>query len=92
MTTLKVNGIEITAKHFAFDGCHKIYLINSEADREDCERCGGGYELLPIEQLQKAYEGSCGLQFINNCDLSSSVVPQGQEAVFEGFTESGVVS
>ena len=31
---MKINGIEITAKHFVYDGCHKIYLINSEADRE----------------------------------------------------------
>lgn len=81
---LKVNGVEITAKQFAYEGCHKIYLINSEAEAEEAGANGSGYTLYPIEGLQQAYEDSCGLRFINKWDLSH-VVGQFEDAVFEGF-------
>ena len=80
---LKVNGTEITAKEFAYDGCHKIYLINSDKDREEAVEMQ--YPLYPIAELEQKYKTSCGLEFINNWDLSS-VVPQFAENVlFEGF-------
>jgi hypothetical protein len=78
----KVNGIEITSNQFAYDGCHKIYLINSKEDQQEAEETN--YELCPIEELQAAYEKSCGLQFINNWDLTS-VVRQFEKAQFDGF-------
>jgi hypothetical protein len=82
-TMFKVNGVEITAKQFAYDGCHKIYLINYEEDRESAEECG--YTVFPIEGLHDAYDSSCGLRFISNWDLTGHVVGQFEDAKFEGF-------
>lgn len=83
---LKVNGVEITAKQFAYEGCHKIYLINSEEDRESAQDCG--YPMFPIEGIKEAYESSCSLRFINNWDLTGHVVGQFEDAKFEGFAST----
>ena len=79
---MKVNGINITAREFAYDGCHKIYLLDSRGEVQDAMDCG--YGVLPIEELRDTYESSCGLRFINTWSLDS-IVQQGDEAVFEGF-------
>lgn len=77
---MRVNGHEITAEEFAFDECHKIYLINSTADRE--KLLGYGYELFPIEDLEYAYNSSCGLRFIEDAEDFKEIVPQFATAVF----------
>jgi hypothetical protein len=77
---MKVNNQEITAKSFAFDGCHKIYLCDSSEEERDAAETG--YDIFPIEELQAAYEGSCGLRFINNWALDKSYVSQFEQAVF----------
>jgi hypothetical protein len=78
---MKINGETTTAKEFAFDGCHKIYLIESEDDRADARGCG--YDILPISSLREAFNNSCGLQFISNWKLTKSFVNQFGEACFE---------
>ena len=78
---MRINGQETKAKEFAYDGCHKIYLIESENDRaaaEDCE-----YDILPISSLKKTFNKSCGLQFISNWKLSKHFVNQFEDAYFE---------
>jgi hypothetical protein len=30
---MKINGKEVTAKKFAFEGCHKIYVIDTPRRR-----------------------------------------------------------
>lgn len=60
---MRINGIEVTAQHFAFDGCHKIYLLDDEAEVEDAIETG--YNIFPISELEEAYESSCGLRFIS---------------------------
>jgi hypothetical protein len=80
----KVNGIEITATEFGYDGCHKIYLIESAEDRK--KLVGYGYDIHPIADLEKAFRGSCGLEFISNASLTEQIVEQFEEGVlFEGF-------
>ena len=37
--TLKINGKPVTATEFAYDGCHKMYLINSPEDRQTMRYC-----------------------------------------------------
>ena len=72
---MKINGEEITAREFAWDGCHKIYLIDSEESR--AELLGYGYDLYAIHELKKRFNESCGLRFISSGDLSRDYVPQG---------------
>ena len=73
-----INGYKVTQKYFAYDGCHKIYLL----DEDDIEKLEGtGYDIIPIEQLQHIWEISCPLRFINTWKLQS-IVQQGERATF----------
>ena len=80
---MKVNGKEIkTNGYFAYDGCHKIYICEDEADIETMR----GYEyenILPIAELPKTWDWSCPLRFIQNVKLTTNYVMQCEDAVFE---------
>lgn len=78
---MKVNGIEIVEERFAYDGCHKIYLI--ECIEDEIEAVEYGYEILPIERLEETFKKSCGLEFIRNWSLNRALVGQFEDAVFE---------
>ncbi len=78
-----VNGIEITAAEFGFDGCHKIYLIENDEERDELRELE--YEILPIAMLPQVWADSCPLRFILSADLETSYVRQGEPAFFEGF-------
>ena len=78
---MKINGKKVTGKSFAFDGCHKIYVCETEADEDTAE--AGGYGIHPIEELPNAWERSCPLRFISNWALDKTYVAQGDDAVFE---------
>jgi hypothetical protein len=76
--TLRINGEVIEATHFAYDNCHKIYLIGNDDDMQSMR--GYGYEdgysgIYPVSELKWAWDESCFLRFINWADLRS-VVPQ----------------
>jgi len=75
---LLINGVEIAATHFAWDQCHKIYLINSQEHRQAMFDNGWSEsDIFPVEELPQAWENSCGLRFIEWADLSlPGVVPQ----------------
>lgn len=66
---------------FAYDGCHKIYIIEDKEDREQAKEFG--YSFYPISNLQCAYENSCELKFINNWKLDKTYVGQFENATFE---------
>lgn len=80
--TKYINGKAITAYGFAFDGCHKFYLI--ETPEDEAVLRGYGYELYDIDGLPRAWADSCPLRFIDKADLSEMVVPQCTPAIFEG--------
>jgi hypothetical protein len=66
-----INGEVVAAHHFAWDGCHKIYLINTEADRSLMDSYGwesGAF--YPISELRQAWDDSCSLRFISWADLT----------------------
>lgn len=78
---MKINGKEIKAKQFAYDGCHKIYLIEDTDDLKDAKDIG--YNIYDIELLKETYDDSCSLRFINNWKLTEQIVPQFETAKFE---------
>ena len=78
---MKVNGYEITQEMFAYDGCHKIYLIDSPSEQR--EAMENGYEIHHISELETIFEQSCGLRFISTWDLIEYPVPQFEPANFE---------
>lgn len=78
---MTINKKETTAKEFVYDGCHKIYLIEDEEDKRDALDCG--YEIRPIKELEKTFEGSCPLRFIHNWKLDKTYVAQFESATFK---------
>jgi hypothetical protein len=79
---MKINKKEIVAKSFAYDGCHKIYLLDNEEQWEDA--LANDYDVYPISKLQEKFESSCSLRFISPWDLSKrNYVNQFEDAVFE---------
>lgn len=75
-----INKHKIKAKQFAWDTCHKIYLINTRKDKKTYLEYG--YDLYPINELEEAYKNSCSLRFIQNGDLTE-IVKQFETAIFE---------
>ena len=76
---MKVNGKEIKGKGIAHDGCHKIYILEDENDEK--EAYDMGYELYILDILEKIYNNSCPLRFINNWKLDKCYVEQGEENI-----------
>ena len=73
---MKIGRYNIKAKEFFYDGCHKIYLIETPHDKKDF--LSNGWEecdIYPIDQLIEIYRSSCPLKFINTCKLET-IVPQ----------------
>lgn len=77
---MKINGQTVVGKSFAYDGCHKIYLVENQAELEDA--AATGYSIYPVSVLEEAYEDSCSLRFISNWKLDKQYVPQFEEAEF----------
>ncbi len=75
-----------TAKLIAFDGCHKIYIAMTDHDA-NWFYDNGSYTLVRqspesmFHQLEKWYDKSCGLKFINAVHNEDFIqlVPQGAE-------------
>lgn len=76
---LKVNGKHIMSNgYFAYDGCHKIYILEDKNDIETAMHYG--FRLYPTLELQKTYNGSCPLKFIANMKFDKTYVGQGCRA------------
>ena len=92
---MKINGVEVVGKRFAYDGCHKIYVCANEEQEAEAKRVG--YDLYPISELEDKYNTSCELRFIHQWDFEREYVPQFEEALFEytdeqdGFTETSII-
>lgn len=71
---MKISRTTIHEKEFAFDGCHKIYLIGNEAER--AQAIEYGYKILPIEQIERTFWNSCSLRFIETWTTFKTIVPQ----------------
>jgi hypothetical protein len=77
---LTINDETTTATHFAYDSCHKIYLL--EDDQDLGEARDSGYDVIDICNLKEAYNNSCELRFISNWKLDKKFVEQFEEAEF----------
>ena len=73
---MKIGRYKTKAKEFFFDGCHKIYLIETPRDKKVfLSRDWEESDIYPIDQLIEIYRSSCPLKFINTCKLKT-IVPQ----------------
>lgn len=78
---MKINNKEVIGNKFAYDTCHKIYIIEDEEDLKNAKEIG--YKIYDIKDLKEAYENSCPLRFIDNWKLDKCYVAQFENAVFE---------
>ena len=75
-----INGQKVIGKQFAYDGCHKMYIIEDSEDLDNA--LNYNYDILPIEKLEQTYENSCELKFIHNWKLDKCYVAQFENAEF----------
>lgn len=78
---MKLNKQTVTGTGVAWDGCHKIYIIEDEADQAEAEKIG--YTIYSIQELPRVWTMSCPLRFIKNWKLNKVYVEQDESATFE---------
>lgn len=84
---MKINDVDVLGNRFAFDGCHKIYIIEDNNDYNEAVSCG--YNIHDINELEHIYrDETCDLVFISNWKLTKRYVEQFEKNVV--FTYSGV--
>ena len=64
---MKINNVKIKAVKFAFDGCHKIYIL--ERNAQEIKAIKLGYEIKGMESIATTYNKSCELKFIRFWDM-----------------------
>ena len=74
---MRINDQTTNAKYFAYDGCHKIYLLEDAEDMNDAIE--NDYNIYSIDLLQDCYDNSCSLRFISNWKLTIQFVSQFDE-------------
>jgi hypothetical protein len=73
---MKISNRRIKATHYFFDGCHKIYLIEDDQDKQNFFNMGWTeLDIYPINTIIDTYECACPLKFIQTCKLKT-IVPQ----------------
>lgn len=78
---MKINNLEVVGNKFAYDDCHKIYIIEDEQDLKEAQELD--YTIYKIDEIEEKYENSCPLKFISNWKLDKNYVYQCEKAVFE---------
>lgn len=82
---MRINGKQVIGDYYAYDNCHKIYIIEDEDDMKQAKEYG--YSIYDIKTLQRAFEDSCSLRFISNWKLDKNYVRQFESAIFEYVIE-----
>ena len=74
MKTL-VNKKEVIGIGFIWDGCHKIYIIQTPEELNEAKRYGyTDRDFYTINKLKTIYDKSCPLRFIETFDLKNNRV------------------
>lgn len=60
----------------AYDGCHKIYICQTEAEADDAEQSGYDIYDFNADELRALWLDSCDLRFIRTWASLESIVPQ----------------
>ena len=80
---MKINNNYIqTNGYFAFDGDHKIYILEDSQDMYEAAQLD--YDILHIDLLKETYDNACPLKFINNWKLTKTYAEQCENAIIEG--------
>ncbi len=77
MPTVTINSTVVDIDEFAWDGCHKIYLVTNQEGKDQLVEYG--YDFFPAKDLPEVWENSCALKFISSADLKIQFVDQAYE-------------
>lgn len=78
MNTIQIGNQSIDALGFAWDGCHKIYVLRNQ--EEQAELIDLGYGTYEPQELPDVWARSCGLRFVSSGDLTEQYIAQGEDA------------
>lgn len=78
---MKINNIKVFGNEFAYDNCHKIYILEDESDKK--EAIDNGYDIYNICEIENIYNKSCYLKFIDNWKLNKVYAQQFETATFK---------
>lgn len=76
---MRINAQTTNAEYFAYDDCHKIYLLEDTQDFNEAVEIG--YTICPVNKIVDIFYASCPLRFINNWKLTKTFVEQGEDIV-----------
>ena len=79
MSTVHIGYNTVDIIKFAWDRCHKIYLLRNEDELNELTELG--YDIYDPEQLSDVWNRSCGLRFISSGDLTEQYIKQGDSAL-----------
>lgn len=89
-TAAKIDAIEASGFHLAYDGCHKIYVIETSSDRSEMRDSGyDDADIFPASQIRRLINQSCFLVFVQSLrpDFPWDI-EQGE--IFDAFGEADV--
>ena len=78
---MKINNIDVIGNKFAYDGCHKIYIIENDDNLNEALKYG--YGIYDISMIEEKYNESCSLRFIQNWNLNMYYTRQFEDATFK---------
>ena len=75
---ITINNKKVNGHKFAYDGCHKIYIIENDEDLKEAENLK--YDIYDINKLKEIYNESDRLRFIYNWECNEHYCYQGEFA------------
>lgn len=83
---VKINDKIVKGNYIAYDGCHKIYILQDGKDVTGAR--DHGYTVCDLNTIKEIYEKSCPLRFIENWKLDGTCyAKQGENANIEYLKE-----
>lgn len=83
---VKINDKIVKGNSFAYDGCHKIYILQDEKDIAGAK--DNRYTVYDLDMIKEIYKESCPLRFIENWKLDGTCyAKQGENANIEYLKE-----
>ena len=79
MANLNINGGDHEVEHIAFDGCHKIYFINTDESKKEAKEFGYTLYTPTANNLKQIWRDSCSLKFIQKWEGFNNVISQSFE-------------
>jgi hypothetical protein len=77
---VKINGYDVRkALGYVYDGCHKFYIIEDEADKKEALDSWGAPVAPLTDDMFHLFLKSCPLRFVSNWKLDKDIIPQSDE-------------